>query len=75
MTYCLVNPSLRKVVTLAMRSSETEIFIPKTGVEKGIADLERLYEDFLAYHKLQKFLHQRVGGGCRYPSFPKFSAV
>lgn len=43
MTYCLVNPSLRKVVTLAMRSSETEIFIPKTGVEKGIADLERLY--------------------------------
>ena len=48
MTYFLVNPSLRKVVTLAMRSSETEIFIPKTGVEKGIADLERLYWRFFS---------------------------
>ena len=35
--YCLVNPILRKLVTWAMRSSETDFFFEKTGVQKLFA--------------------------------------
>ena len=36
-TYCLVNPILRKVVKWTTRSLETDFFFQKTGIEKVFA--------------------------------------
>lgn len=68
-TYCLVDPIIRKLVTYAMRSSGSDTFLGKTGVKNVFANTGKntvIAPNFRVWKVFRKvqFPHQEITSNC-----------